>query len=194
MDVPQILFVALGVAVVIGVVMIGSQQRRRMRAEAGESFGERTLVGMRVVSPTIRPDAEIPGRHARDGGDRSPSLSWDGVPEEAKELALICDDPDAPTDRPFVHWVLFGLDPHLRRLSEATEKGVEGVNDFGETGYGGPQPPVGHGRHHYHFRLYALDRQLDLKRGADRHTVEEAMRGHVIAAGQLVGTYERQAS
>lgn len=146
---------------------------------------------IRVASPTIDPNQRIPDRHVRDGDDRSPALRFESVPDGAAELALICDDPDAPRDEPFVHWVLYGLPPDLGELDEATGSGTPGTNDWGEQAYGGPQPPPGHGTHHYHFRVYALDAPLDLAPGATKAQLIDAMRGHVLDEGKLVGTYER---
>lgn len=144
-----------------------------------------------IRSPAIRPNQEIPRRHVRDGDDLSPPLEWSGLPDDTAEVALICDDPDAPTPEPFVHWVLYGLPPDTRRLEEDTRQGVAGTNDWGESGYGGPQPPAGHGTHHYRFRVYALDQELGLPAGAGTEELLEAMRDHVLDQGELVGTYAR---
>ncbi len=136
--------------------------------------------------------------HAPEGRNVSPALSWTGVPPGARELALIVDDPDAPRPEPWVHWVLYGIPVSAGGLSEGASSGPglppgaqEGDNDFGERGWGGPLPPPGHGTHHYRFKLYALDTELDLQAGATKDELLRAMKGHVLAEGELVGTYER---
>ncbi|MCB1725568.1 MAG: YbhB/YbcL family Raf kinase inhibitor-like protein [Gammaproteobacteria bacterium] len=141
----------------------------------------------------------IPRRHTCDGEDLSPALAWSDVPDGARSLVLIVDDPDAPDPAAprmtWVHWVLYNLPPDSHGLDESTGAEAlpagtgEGVNDWKRTGYGGPCPPVG--RHRYFHKLYALDAILQ---GFDRPTkaqVEHAMRGHVIAEATLIGTYMR---
>jgi Raf kinase inhibitor-like YbhB/YbcL family protein len=145
-----------------------------------------------VRSSAIDADAPIPHRHARDGDDLSPPLAWRGVPTGTASIAVLCEDPDAPTDTPFVHWVHYDIPPDTEELLEGDDTiGTPGRNDYGEVGYGGPQPPRGHGTHHYHFRVYALDRPLELPRGASREEVARAMNGHVLDEGELVGTFQR---
>jgi len=145
-----------------------------------------------MTSSVFDEGGRIPRAYTGEGKDASPPLSWGSLPDGVRELALICDDPDAPRAQPFVHWVLYGLPPNLTGLPEGgTGGGTEGKNDFGRTGYGGPMPPPGHGPHHYHFRLYALDTTLGLKPDATQGDLLAAMEGHVLAQGELVGTYER---
>lgn len=135
----------------------------------------------------------IPRKYTGEGEDISPPLAWTGVPGGTREIALICDDPDAPTPSPWVHWVLYGIPGSATSLKEGSAGGaVEGRNDFGRSGYGGPMPPRGHGVHRYYFQVYALDRQLDLKAGATKEQLLAAMKGRIIAQGRLVGTYERR--
>jgi Raf kinase inhibitor-like YbhB/YbcL family protein len=156
-------------------------------------------MALTMTSPSFRHGSPIPARHTADGADTSPPLSWTGVPEGAVELALVCDDPDAPRAEPWVHWVVFGLAPQTTELPEGIAKtrnldspsAAQGVNDFGRIGYGGPSPPRGHGVHHYEFRLYALDRVTGLHPGASKRDVLAACRGHVLGEALLVGTYER---
>jgi Raf kinase inhibitor-like YbhB/YbcL family protein len=108
-------------------------------------------------------------------------------------MALICDDPDAPTPEPWVHWILYKIPPTLSGLKEGDKGGgVEGKNSFEKIGYGGPMPPRGHGMHHYHFKLYALDQPLGLGAGLSKDQLLAAMKGHVLAQGELIGTYERK--
>ncbi len=147
---------------------------------------------IKVTSAAFENKAKIPKKHTGEGEDVSPPLSWEGAPEGTKELALICDDPDAPMAEPFVHWVLYKIPPDVSSLPEGGSGGaVEGENNFGTKGYKGPMPPPGHGVHHYHIKLYALDKPVDLGPGAGKNDVLKAIDGHVLDEGELVGTYER---
>jgi Raf kinase inhibitor-like YbhB/YbcL family protein len=158
-------------------------------------------MSMDITSPAFAPDSPIPTRFTGDGEDVSPPLEWAGLPDGTVELSLIVDDPDAPGAEPWVHWVLYripaassglaeGLSGDAGALEAAGGPG-EGANDFGRVGYGGPAPPRGHGVHHYQFKLYALDMALDLAGGVTKKELLEAMSGHVLGQGLLVGTYER---
>jgi Raf kinase inhibitor-like YbhB/YbcL family protein len=142
---------------------------------------------MDIKTPAFTPEGSIPREFTCDGADKNPELQISGVPSEAKSMVLIVDDPDAPGGT-FLHWLLYNIDP-TERIPEGTSPGTEGANDFGKTAYGGPCPPSG--THRYYFRLYALDSALELSRGAEREQVEGAMKGHVLAEAQLMGTYSR---
>lgn len=138
----------------------------------------------------------IPKKYTCDGENVSPPLAWTGVPAETKSLAIIADDPDAPA-KTWVHWVLYELDPELSGLPEGVGPsgspggvGIAGINDSKQTGYSGPCPPKG-SPHRYYFKLYALDTALGLKPGASKKEVENRMQGHILAQGQLMGTYGR---
>ena len=138
----------------------------------------------------------IPDKQAFENKDLSPVLQWSGVPPAAKSLALICDDPDAPMGT-WVHWVIYNLPPAATRLSEGVPKSPElpngakqGINDYKRIGYGGPCPPPGPA-HRYFFKLYALDTKPDLKPGITKAELLKAMEGHILAEGQLMGTYQR---
>jgi Raf kinase inhibitor-like YbhB/YbcL family protein len=142
----------------------------------------------------------IPRRHTGDGEDLSPTLSWSTLPPETKELALIVDDPDAPGDDSWVHWVIYKIPADAPGLPEGVPQSshldrpagaVQGRNSWATFGYRGPAPPRGHGVHHYHFKLYALDQPLDLQPGLDKHDLMMAMSGHILGHGELVGTYQR---
>ncbi len=134
----------------------------------------------------------IPTKYTGEGDNVSPPLRWNGVPDGAVQLALICDDPDAPREEPFVHWVLYGIPPETDRLEEGSADGaIEGRNDFGDRGWGGPMPPEGHGTHHYRFRIYALDTDLQIPEPVTKQQLVEAMGSHVLDEGELVGTYSR---
>lgn len=143
---------------------------------------------MKLSSSAFEPEGTIPDRFSRDGGNRSPPLTVREVPLEAVSLALIMDDPDAPGGT-FTHWVAFNLDPVDQEIEEAVELPEEcrGRNDWDETGYGGPQPPDG--EHRYYFRVYALDRRLELNGGATRAEVEDAMRKVIVAQAQTMGRF-----
>jgi len=142
----------------------------------------------------------IPKQYTGDGGNVSPPLSWSSLPEGVKELALIADDPDAPGREPWVHWVIYKIPTDAPGLSKgipaspnpSTPDGaLQGRNSWGSIGYGGPAPPKGHGVHHYHFKLYALDTALTVEPGLDKSGLLKAMSAHIIAQGVLVGTYQR---
>ncbi len=146
-----------------------------------------------ITSPRFEPNTPIPRNYTGEGRDVSPPLSWTGLPGGSRELALICDDPDAPTPEPWVHWVLYKLAADTAGLAEGESGGgVEGLNSWSRIGYGGPMPPPGHGVHHYRFRLYALDAALDARAGLSKSRLLKAMEGHVLDHGELVGTYERR--
>jgi Raf kinase inhibitor-like YbhB/YbcL family protein len=152
---------------------------------------------MRIESPAFQAMGEIPHDYTCDGADRSPPLRWSGVPEGAKSLALIVEDPDAPDpakpQRIFTHWVLHALPPSTRELAEGMDASAlppgtrEGLNDAGRTGYTGPCPPIG--RHRYFFKLFALDATLDGSQAMTRQALLRAMQGHVLDSAELVGTY-----
>ena len=158
---------------------------------------------MRLYSAAFRNGAPIPKRYTGDGEDLSPPLQWEDVPEGTQELALLCEDPDAPVPEPWVHWVLYGLPPETRRLPEGIPpqttletpvRAMQGRNSWSRgrtTGYRGPAPPPGHGRHRYFFRLYVLDQPLGLNPGVDKQALLQAMQGHVLQETQLMGTYQR---
>jgi hypothetical protein len=152
---------------------------------------------MKITSAAFGPGARVPPRHGCEGADQSPPLTWSEVPKQAKSLALVCSDPDAPAGT-WYHWAAFDMPTATTGLPESYQKAArvgkvrQAINDFGKPGYGGPCPPKGHGTHHYHFRLYALDvEKLDLKDGAKCKDVEAAAERHAIAKAELVGTYSR---
>jgi Raf kinase inhibitor-like YbhB/YbcL family protein len=148
---------------------------------------------MQVTSTAFREGETIPKKYT---GTVSPPLSWTGAPAATKSFALICDDPDAPAGT-WVHWVIYNLPAATQELAEGipTEDTVpngarQGKNDFRKVGYGGPSPPPGKA-HRYYFKVYALDIPLDLAAGATKQQLEQSMKGHVLAHGQLIGTYAR---
>jgi Raf kinase inhibitor-like YbhB/YbcL family protein len=145
---------------------------------------------MKITSSAFQEGANIPSKFTCDGADTNPPLQIADVPSGAKSLALVVDDPDAPSGL-FTHWTVWNISPQTGSIGEAsTPKGVHATNDFGKSGYGGPCPPSG--THHYYFRIFALDRELDLPFGAKRGELDAATKGHVVAQGELMGRYSRK--
>lgn len=150
-------------------------------------------------SPAFGPHAPIPVEHTADGPNLSPPLNWEDAPAGTASFALVVEDPDAPDpaapQRTWVHWVLYNIPSDVRSLGtgakgdELPSKARPGMNDWNEAVYGGPDPPIG--RHRYFHRLYALDSELALPSRATRQDLLEAMKGHVLAEAELVGTYEK---
>jgi Raf kinase inhibitor-like YbhB/YbcL family protein len=150
---------------------------------------------LKIKSSAFHEGDMIPPKYTCDGADISPPLTWEGVSANAKSLALISDDPDAPMGT-WVHWVIYNIPPAIKELPEniPPHKNIEngaqqGTNDFREIGYGGPCPPGG--IHRYYFKLYALDKVLDSGPGMTKTQLLKAMEGHVLAQGQLMGRYKR---
>lgn len=153
-------------------------------------------MSIKLTSSAFEDGGFIPAQYTCEGRDISPPLGWTGVPDSAKSLAMICDDPDAPVGT-WVHWVLYDLPPKLSELPEAIPTGEvtpagakQGINDFRRSGYGGPCPPPGK-PHRYFFKLYALDIDPGLPAGATKADLLQAVEGHILAEGQLVGLYKR---
>jgi hypothetical protein len=153
-------------------------------------------MGLILSSSSFKDTQMIPARFTCDGEDRSPDLAWSGAPAKTASLALLCDDPDAPSGD-WVHWVVFDLPPESSGLAEGAPStvqlqagGTHGKNSWGRLGYGGPCPPSG--THRYFFKLLALDRRLDLRPGATKADVLKAAEGHVLARAQLMGRYKRR--
>jgi Raf kinase inhibitor-like YbhB/YbcL family protein len=195
---------ATGIAACLGLVTIAGCGRGDLLPAEDPS-----RLTIALQSPAFSDGEMIPRTSTCDGADRSPALEWSGVPDSARSLVLICDDPDAPMGT-FSHWVLFNVPPPVKGLPEgiaATEvitvpstesagsagtdppRARQGTNDFGKIGYGGPCPP--YGTHRYFFRLYALDTGLDLTSSARRADLLKAIQGHVLAEGRLLGRYAR---
>jgi hypothetical protein len=153
-------------------------------------------MALRITSPAFQPGQPIPPRFTCKEKDLSPALAWSGAPPGTKSFALICDDPDAPMGT-WVHWVIFNIPADSTGLPEGvpTEPAlapgtVQGKNSWRKIGYGGPCPPPGKA-HRYFFKLYALGATLPLDSNADKGKVEGAMKGHVLAEGELMGTFQR---
>ncbi len=155
------------------------------------------MAAFRLTSPAFEHDGDLPLRYTADGDDVSPPLVWEDVPEGARELVLVCDDPDAEAGV-FTHWVVYGIAPDESGLPENLPKDalveepisvVQGLNEFDEAGYTGPQPPddATLGPHRYFFRLFALDKELDLAPGVTRAELRKAAKDHIIGQAELVG-------
>ncbi|MCP4682997.1 MAG: YbhB/YbcL family Raf kinase inhibitor-like protein [Desulfobacterales bacterium] len=152
-------------------------------------------MAIKITSAAFEEGGMIPDKYTCDSVDISPHIEWTGIPDHTRYLALICDDPDAPMGT-WVHWVLYDLPGGIKELSEkispqeTLENGAKhGTNDFGKFGYGGPCPPGG--IHRYYFKIYALDEGTGLAPGATKAQLVEAMEGHILAQGQLMGRYKR---
>lgn len=153
-----------------------------------------------LTSPAFAPGGEIPSLHTCEGRDVSPRLEWSGAPLSTQSFALIVDDPDAPDPKApqmtWVHWVLYDLPASADALPEGVRPADlpagtrEGKNDWRRTGYGGPCPPIG--RHRYFHKLYALDAALSDLGEPTKAQLEQAMKGHVLAQAELVGTYQKK--
>ena len=148
----------------------------------------RLLKKLSVTSPAFENNKPIPVKYTCDGANINPPLTIEDVPEETKALVLIVDDPDAPMGT-FDHWVVWNIPPTTRKIEENTVPGTEGISTSRKHAYGGPCPP--YGTHRYFFKVYALDTQLDLKSNSSKRDVEKAMKGHILAEGELMGLYSR---
>jgi hypothetical protein len=140
---------------------------------------------------------KIPKEFTCDGVNKIPKLAWQQVPANSKSFALICDDPDAPAGT-WVHWVIYNIPADKRSLDYVKDRSekfadgtLQGINSFPKIGYDGPCPPKGHGVHHYHFKVYALDSMLKLKPKATKEELLKAMNGHKLAEAEIIGLYER---
>ena len=146
---------------------------------------------LKITSPAFVTNGYIPARYTCDGTDINPPLEISHVPAEAKSLALIVDDPDAPIGM-WVHWVAWNIDPATREIAEdnVPHAATQGKNDWKRNSYGGPCPPSG--VHRYFFKLYALDTRLNLGAGTTKTDLEKAMQGHILAKAELIGLYKRR--
>jgi Raf kinase inhibitor-like YbhB/YbcL family protein len=156
---------------------------------------------LNMVSDALGADGAIDLRHSAYGDNLSPPLRWTPV-EGAGAYAIILEDPDAPMARPFVHWLIWNIPGAATNLPEGLPRNprlvspqgaVQAQNDSGSVGYFGPRPPAGHGVHHYHFQIFALDGPLTLSPDADLRSLVDAMKGRVLADGELVGTFSAPA-
>ena len=150
-----------------------------------------------ITSTAFENKENIPEKYTCEGEDISPPLSWKSLPENTKSLVLIVDDPDAPDPRNpkmnWVHWVVYDINPNLKGFKEKVvlaKNGVQGINDFKKSSYGGPCPPIG--KHRYFFKLYALDIRLNLPGGKSKKEIEKAMKEHVLKEVEMIGLYRKK--
>ncbi len=142
-----------------------------------------------ISSPAFEPNQSIPEKYGCDYQNTNPPLSIEGTPQGTKSLALVIDDPDAPSGT-FDHWVVWNISPSQNKIAEHSAPGREGLNGMGEHGYTGPCPPPGK-PHHYNFKVYALDLELGLGEKSRKRDLEKAMKGHILAEGKLIGLFSR---
>lgn len=152
-------------------------------------------VAMKLTSPAFEHQTKLPIDYSCHGKNIHPPLQVQGVPAAAKSLVLIMSDPDAPQPQPWIHWVLFNISPKMTEINEAApyntlEGAKRGKNTAQTLEYYGACPPQGHGVHHYHFMLYALDTMLDLPEGVSYEMIKQAMQGHIVSQADLIGLYE----
>ncbi len=167
--------------------------RNEDSSETVPSLKRPKTINMQIQSSAFQEGEYIPSKYTCDGENISPTLKISGVPKESKSLALIVDDPDAPTGH-WVHWVIWNINSETTEIPENSVpvEAVEGMTSFGRIGYGGPCPPSG--THRYFFKLYALDTELNLSSAADAKKLKKAMEGHILASVQLMGLYKRQSN
>lgn len=167
------------VIIFLSGILLAAHSGGGIRAQGGGN--------MKITSPDFKNNELIPKKFTCDGEDASPGLLIEGIPQQAKSLALIVDDPDAPMGT-WVHWVVYDMPP-AGRIGQNSIPGKQGTNDFGKRNYGGPCPPSG--THRYFFKIYALDAMLDLKEGLSKKELEHLLQGHVLEKAELVGLYKR---
>lgn len=183
-----------GMMAVITVLLAawGCEARDSVQAEGK---GEATVT-LNVTSPAFEDGAKIPPKYTADGANVSPPLNWQEIPEGAQSIVIIADDPDAPMGT-WVHWLIWnipageaGIRENVPSAEALANGAVQGTTSFNRVGYGGPAPPSG--THRYYFKVYAIDKQLDLAPEARKADVEKAMQGHILAQGQMMGRYSKR--
>lgn len=178
-------------AFLIGVASCGAADQASDRTENGP-MENTTLTKLDLTSEAFAEGQAIPAQYTCDGANQAPALQWSDPPEGTKSFALVVDDPDAPSGT-FRHWGAYDIPADTRSIPAGRSVGSQAVNDFGKSGYGGPCPPPGHGLHPYHFKIFALDvGKLGVGTNAKIADVESEAAKHVIARGELIGTYERR--
>jgi Raf kinase inhibitor-like YbhB/YbcL family protein len=177
----------------IAAASCGASDRVANEAKGGNTTMDHvTLAKLSLTSDAFKDGGAIPAQFTCDGADQSPALAWAEPPQGTKSFALVVDDPDAPSGT-FRHWGAFDIPASARSLAAGQSLGTQAMNDFGKPGYGGPCPPKGHGPHHYHFKLFALDvDKLGLSANVKVAGVEAAASRRALGQGDLVGTYERK--
>jgi Raf kinase inhibitor-like YbhB/YbcL family protein len=162
------------------------------RRQGAKTMDNATIARLSLTSDAFQDGQPIPRRYTCDGADQTPALDWGEPPPGTRSFALVIDDPDAPSGT-FRHWGMYDIPASARSIGGESKTGSEATNDFDKPGYGGPCPPIGHGIHHYHFKLFALSvDKLGLPANPKVLDVENAAKKHAIAKGELIGTYERR--
>lgn len=186
---------------VLGMSASGAGQAKDSRANMTPTRLGVPVASMKVTSKAFAGNAAIPEKYSGYSNGPSPDLAWSGAPPATRTYVLIMEDPDAKSvaPEPFVHWIAYNIPAMTMTLPEGVPAagdikggGVQGVNGTKARGYFGPRPPAGDPDHHYHFQVFALDAELPLKPGANKADLIAAMQGHVLAWGELIGTYKRQ--
>jgi len=182
----KILLIIIVLIVLISVAILFSKRSKKPASEMPKELPK----AMKLTSSAFEQNQPIPKKYTCDGQDINPPLKIEDVPENTKSLVLIVDDPDAPMGT-FTHWLVWNIDPKTTLIEENSvpEGAIQGVDDFGRNSYGGPCPPFG--THHYHFKLYAIDTQLDLSPSSKKSDLEKAIEGHILDWTELIGTYQR---
>ena len=167
----------------------------QVQKQQEEKTDDNEVVNVKLTSTVFEHNGKIPSEYTCDGEDISPELMIEDVPAGAKSLALVMDDPDVPKhirpDGLWVHWVVWNIPTDTKKIAKANEpEGVQGITNFGRTGYGGPCPPDR--EHRYFFKLYALDTSLDIPEGSTKDVLEKAMEGNIIEQTELIGMYEKK--
>ena len=176
----------------VALASCGARNDAANDAQGGSAVENATLTKFALTSDAFKDGQAIPTQFSCDGADKSPALSWAEPPQGTKSYALVVDDPDAPSGT-FRHWGAFDIPASARSIAAGQVAGTQATNDFGKSGYGGPCPPKGHGPHHYHFKLFALDTdRLGISANAKVADVENEAGKHAVGRGELVGTYERK--
>lgn len=183
--------IAHEVSVVAGHAMQGIRAGNEKLASRRLAASIEPTIEVRSVA--FEPDGALPISCTVDGVGAAPPLAFEGIPEAAQSLVLICEDPDAPLLSPFVHWLVYAMPAQTQSLDAQTQHEFRlGKNSKSEVGFAPAAPPPGHGLHRYHFQAFALDIPVDLAPGSEHDDLLEVMQGHVLAWGEIVGTYERE--
>jgi Raf kinase inhibitor-like YbhB/YbcL family protein len=188
----QSLVTCMPILAVAALASCGARDRHDQQAKGPTAVEHATVSKLALASDAFSEGKPIPVQYTCDGENLAPALHWSDPPSHTKSFALVIDDPDAPGGT-FRHWGVYDIPPSARSIGGTQRVGTEVTNDFGKLGYGGPCPPKGHGPHHYHFRLFALNvDRLQVGASAKVADVERAATAHAIAEGELIGTYERR--
>jgi hypothetical protein len=186
------LFSFAPVLALIALASCGTKTQATNETNGDTAVENATLAKLSLTSDAFKSGGAIPARYTCDGANQSPALSWDEPPAGTKSFALVVDDPDAPSGT-FRHWGAYDIPASTRSLAAGEKVGSQAVSDPGTPGYSGPCPPKGHGLHHYHFKLFALDvDRLGVASNSKIAEVETAAQQHAIGTAELIGTYERR--